>query len=190
MESIQQRIKGLREEHHLSPTEFAKRLDIPLSLYSHIEKGLLVPSYSLLLAISKEYAVSMEWLYDGINRELPQQDAGLGPALVASILQFRDDRDWKQFHNPKDLAISISLEAAELLECFQWSAHDTQVAEKKQAMQEELADVLIYCVMMADALQVDIGCLVAEKMFKNGKKYKVEQAYGNSKKYSELEQPK
>ena len=63
-------------------------------------------------------------------------------------LAFRDEREWKQFHNPKDLAISISLEAAELLECFQWSGADLDPSESKQHVREELADVMMYCIML------------------------------------------
>jgi transcriptional regulator with XRE-family HTH domain len=187
MESIQQRIKGIREERNLSIEEFAKRVGVSGSFFSEIEEGSKNPSYSLLQRISKEYAVSMEWLYDGINKEPFVENSGISPSLIDEILKFRDARSWKQFHNPKDLAISISLEAAELLECFQWSGSDTLVSEKRLAMQEELADVLIYCVLMADVLQFDIGSLVAEKLHKNDMKYKVEKAYGNSKKYTELE---
>ena len=69
---------------------------------------------------------------------------------IEQVLQFRDERNWKQFHNPKDLAISISLEAAELLEVFQWSAEDVRCEEKKDKIREELADVLNYCILMAD----------------------------------------
>ena len=69
---------------------------------------------------------------------------------INEVLKFRDDRDWKQFHNPKDLAISISLEAAELLEVFQWSAEDVQCEKKMDKIKEELADVVNYCVLMAD----------------------------------------
>ena len=87
--------------------------------------------------------------------------------MIRKILKFRDDRDWKQFHNPKDLAISISLEAAELLEAFQWSGGDTEVPEKKVNMQEELADVLIYCIMMADILELDICQIIEDKLQKN-----------------------
>ena len=65
--------------------------------------------------------------------------------IRSAILKFRDDRNWKQFHTPKDLAISISLEAAELLEVFQWSGTDLVVKEKRDKIEEELADVLIYC---------------------------------------------
>ena len=75
---------------------------------------------------------------------------------INEILKFRDERDWKQFHNPKDLAISISLEAAELLEAFQWSGPDVSGEAKKDKIKEELADVLIYCVHMADACNLDI----------------------------------
>ena len=70
---------------------------------------------------------------------------------IEQVLKFRDERNWKQFHNPKDLAISISLEAAELLEVFQWSAEDVWCGEKKDKIREELADVLNYCILMPAA---------------------------------------
>ena len=69
---------------------------------------------------------------------------------IKEILKFRDDREWKQFHNPKDLAISISVEAAELLEVFQWSGADVSNEGKQEKIKEELADVVNYCVLMAD----------------------------------------
>ena len=105
---------------------------------------------------------------------------------IDMILKFRDDRDWKQFHNPKDLAISISLEAAELLEVFQWSGSDVSGDGKIDKIKEELADVLVYCVHMADALDLDIDQIVQEKMKKNNEKYPVAKAKGKSEKYSEL----
>jgi len=77
--------------------------------------------------------------------------------LIEKILRFRDERNWRQFHNPKDLAISISLEAAKLLEKFQWSGTDLEVRDKTEETGDELADVLIYCVLMADAMGMDIG---------------------------------
>lgn len=83
---------------------------------------------------------------------------------IKQILKFRDDRDWKQFHNPKDLAISISLEAAELLEVFQWSGTDVSNEGKQERIKEELADVLNYCVLMADACGLDIDEIVQEKI--------------------------
>lgn len=105
---------------------------------------------------------------------------------VDMIMKFRDDRDWKQFHNPKDLAISISLEAAELLEVFQWSGTDVVCADKKAKVAEELADVLVYCTLMADACGLDMDEIVQKKMEQNNKKYPVEKAKGKSDKYSEL----
>lgn len=105
---------------------------------------------------------------------------------VDMILKFRDDRDWKQFHNPKDLAISISLEAAELLEVFQWSGTDVECVDKKDKIAEELADVVNYCVLMADACGLNLDEIVQKKVELNNKKYPVEKAKGKSDKYNEL----
>ena len=105
---------------------------------------------------------------------------------VSQVLKFRDDRNWKQFHNPKDLALSISLEAAELLEIFQWSGSDTECESKKDKIREELADVLCYCILMADRCELDMDEIVQEKMKRNGEKYPVEKARGSAKKYDEL----
>ncbi len=107
--------------------------------------------------------------------------------LIEKILRFRDERNWRQFHNPKDLAISISLEAAELLENFQWSGTDLEVRDKTEETGDELADVLIYCVLMADAMGMDINTIIEKKLQKNEQKYSVEKAYGTSRKYTELE---
>ena len=105
---------------------------------------------------------------------------------INEVLKFRDDRDWKQFHNPKDLAISISLEAAELLEVFQWSADDLACDGKLEKIKEELADVLSYCILMADACGLDMDEIVSEKMKLNSEKYPVEKAFGCKEKYTEL----
>ena len=102
------------------------------------------------------------------------------------ITQFRDQRNWIQFHNPKDLAIALSLEAAELLECFQWSGSDTEVTQKREAMKEELSDVLIYALLMADRLKIDLNEAILEKIAQNEKKYPIEKAYGRSVKYDKL----
>ena len=97
------------------------------------------------------------------------------------IIKFRDDRDWKQFHSPENLAKSISIEAAELLENFQWmSDYD------KEKVIDELADVIIYCVLLSDVLDVDINKIVRDKLQKNNEKYPVDKARGNSRKYDEL----
>lgn len=90
------------------------------------------------------------------------------------VLAFRDDRDWSQFHNPKDLAISISLEAAELLECFQWSGKDLEGRANRNHMSEELADVLVYCIYLADTLGVSIADIVSAKIDLDAIKYPVD----------------
>lgn len=105
---------------------------------------------------------------------------------INQILKFRDERDWKQFHNPKDLAISISLEAAELLEVFQWSGKDISNEGKQEKIREELADVVNYCVLMADACGLDLDEIVQEKIKVNNVKYPVEKAKGKSDKYNKL----
>lgn len=107
---------------------------------------------------------------------------------IKQILKFRDDRDWKQFHNPKDLAISISLEAAELLEVFQWSGTDVSNEGKQEKIKEELADVLNYCVLMADACGLDIDEIVREKIKVNDEKYPVSKAKGKKEKYNKLQE--
>ena len=107
---------------------------------------------------------------------------------INEVLKFRDDRDWKQFHNPKDLAISISLEAAELLEVFQWSAADVVCEEKLDKIREEFADVVNYCILMADACGLDLDEIVREKVKRNSEKYPVEKAFGSKEKYTELKE--
>ena len=105
---------------------------------------------------------------------------------INQVLKFRDDRNWKQFHNPKDLAISISLEAAELLEVFQWSGSDTDCEDKMDKIKEELADVLCYSILMADRCGLDMDEIVQAKMKRNDEKYPVEKAKDSAKKYDEL----
>ena len=105
---------------------------------------------------------------------------------IQRVLRFRDDRDWRQFHTPKDLAISMSLEAAELLELFQWSGTDLQCADKLPRLREELADVLSYCILLADVCGLDLDEIMNEKVDKNEAKYPVDKAKGRSAKYTEL----
>lgn len=102
--------------------------------------------------------------------------------VVERILRFTEERDWKQFHTPENLAKSISIEAGELLECFQWDPEHF----KKEAVCEELADVVNYCVLLADSLNVDLDEIVLKKIEQNEKKYPVEKAKGTAKKYTEL----
>ena len=101
--------------------------------------------------------------------------------LLKRIDKFNKDRDWDQFHSPVNLAKSISIEANELLECYQWS-DNANIEEVK----EELADVMNYCLQMAISLNIDPIDIINKKMDKNEKKYPVEKSRGNSKKYNEL----
>lgn len=105
---------------------------------------------------------------------------------IKQIIKFRDDRDWKQFHNPKDLAISLSLEAAELLEIFQWSGTDVTADGKLEKIKEELADVVNYCVLMADVCGFDLDEIVQAKIAVNNAKYPVDKAKGRKDKYDKL----
>ena len=101
--------------------------------------------------------------------------------IKKEILRFQKERDWKKFHTPENLAKSISIEAAELLEHFQW-----QMEYDENEVAEELADVLIYCIYMADAMDFDIKEIILDKMEKNALKYPVDKSKGNAKKYTEL----
>ena len=106
--------------------------------------------------------------------------------LMDRINQFRDERDWRKFHNEKDLAISISLEASELLELFQWKKSEEVVEKSLQEIREELADVFIYSFMMADNLNLDVEEIIKSKLDLNEQKYPVEKSRGSNKKYNEL----
>lgn len=103
--------------------------------------------------------------------------------ITEKIRQFTEDRDWDQFHNPKDLAIAISIEANELLECFLWKSHNEAKPEK---IKEELADIFNYAFLLAEKLNLDPLQIVEEKMRKNAEKYPVEKSRGTAKKYNEL----
>ncbi len=105
---------------------------------------------------------------------------------IDKVLAFRDERDWKQYHTPKDLAISLSLEAAELLEVFQWSGSDLECRDKLPELREELADVLMYAISLADRLDLDLDEIILEKLRRNGEKYPLEKARGRKDKYTDL----
>lgn len=94
------------------------------------------------------------------------------------ILDFRDERDWKKYHKEKDLAISISLEASELLENFQWKSSEEAIAETKQNIKEEMADIYIYLVQLADKMEIDLEEEVEKKLVKNALKYPVNKERG------------
>ncbi|WP_201716141.1 nucleotide pyrophosphohydrolase [Rossellomorea arthrocnemi] len=93
--------------------------------------------------------------------------------LINKINKFRDERNWRQYHNPKDLAISISIEAAELLEDFQWISSEEAIETNIENIREEIADVLIYSLMLCSDLDLDIKEIVEEKLLKNGRKYPI-----------------
>lgn len=106
--------------------------------------------------------------------------------LQDKAIKFRDERGWKKYHNPKDLAISLSLEASELLENFQWKSSKEAIAKNMENIKDEMADVLIYLLMLSNELDVDLEKVVEFKLQKNAEKYPVEKAYGSNKKYNEL----
>jgi NTP pyrophosphatase (non-canonical NTP hydrolase) len=101
---------------------------------------------------------------------------------IDRIRAFTQDRDWDQFHSPANLAKSISIEANELLECFQWDEENFNISHVK----EELADVIVYCVDMLDKLNLDVDEIINAKMDINEKKYPVEKAKGSAEKYDKL----
>ncbi|MCQ2796919.1 MAG: nucleotide pyrophosphohydrolase [Bacilli bacterium] len=103
-------------------------------------------------------------------------------ATIERIRKFTDDRDWDQFHSPENLAKSIVIESAELLECFQWDNENFDI----NAVKEELADVMVYCQNLADKLGLDPDEIINAKMEKNEKKYPVDKAKGKSTKYDKL----
>jgi len=104
-------------------------------------------------------------------------------SLKKQILAFRDARDWSQFHNPKDLAIALSVEAAELLEAYLWKKDHEASAN---AIRAELADVIIYAILFADSADIDIAAAVRSKLEENERKYPVGKAKGSARKYTEL----
>jgi NTP pyrophosphatase (non-canonical NTP hydrolase) len=109
--------------------------------------------------------------------------------MQASILEFRKARDWKQFHNPKDCAISLSLEAAEVLEHFQWKTLEetgAYIKSNKSEISHELADVLYWVLLLAADMKIDIKKAFYEKMAMNQSKYPIAKAKGSHKKYTEL----
>ncbi len=109
--------------------------------------------------------------------------------LTERIVKFRDDRDWKQFHNPKDLAISLSLEASEVVEHFQWKNTEEitlHIKNNKKEIAKELADVFYWVLLMAHDLEIDIEKAFEIKMKENAKKYPIKKAKGKHTKYNKL----
>lgn len=110
--------------------------------------------------------------------------------IVKTIIQFRSDRDWEQFHDPKNLAEALSIECGELLEVFLWKSTEQSKELSSQEMnrvQEEAADIFIFLVYLADSLGIDLLDAVTDKLHQNEMKYPIEKARGTSRKYSDLD---
>ena len=103
--------------------------------------------------------------------------------LTQKLIAFRDARDWKQFHNPKDLAVALSIESAELLEAFLWKSSEEASKDK---IQEELADVLAYALLLANECGLDVTEIVSAKIEANNLKYPIDKSKGSAKKYNEI----
>jgi NTP pyrophosphatase (non-canonical NTP hydrolase) len=103
--------------------------------------------------------------------------------ITEELIKFRNERDWEQFHNPKDLALAINIESSELLEEFLWKKHEDAKIEK---VKEELADVFAYAFLLAEKYNFDVKKIVFEKIKKNGVKYPVNKAKGTATKYNNL----
>ena len=103
--------------------------------------------------------------------------------IIQELIKFRNERDWEQFHNPKDLALAISVEAGELLELFLWKNADEANKEK---IKEELADILAFSFLLAEKHGLDIKQIILDKIKRNAVKYPIEKSKGSAKKYNEL----
>ena len=103
--------------------------------------------------------------------------------VIKKLKKFRDDRDWEQFHNPKDLALALSIESSELLEAFLWKSPEEADVEK---VKEELADVFAYALLLAESYGLDVQQIVLDKIEQNQSKYPISKARGSAKKYTEL----
>lgn len=103
--------------------------------------------------------------------------------IIEKLIEFRNERDWEQFHNPKDLAVAINVEAGELLELFLWKNASDANTEK---VKDELADVFAFALLLADKYNFDVKTIVLDKVKKNGEKYPISKAKGTAKKYDEL----
>ena len=109
--------------------------------------------------------------------------------LTSEIIKFRDERDWKKFHNPKDVALSLVLEATELLEHFQWKNNEeisNYVEKSSNEIGEELVDILYWVLLMSNDLKIDISSALEDKMEKNKVKYPINLSKGNNIKYNKL----
>jgi len=127
-----------------------------------------------------------EQIYKELRDKEFKYESSIFDPLMEDIISFRDERNWKQFHNPKDLAISLSLEASELLENFQWKTSEEGIAANLENIKDEIADVVIYAMLMSNELGINLEQTIKEKIRKNNQKYPVNKSFGSSKKYTDL----
>jgi len=123
---------------------------------------------------------NMKWLLTFINLKIMSSDI---TEIIEALRKFRNERDWEQFHNPKDLAIATSIEANELMELFLWKNSDEADVNK---INEELADVFSFAFLIADKYNFDVKQIILNKIAKNEEKYPIEKSKGTAKKYDEL----
>ena len=107
--------------------------------------------------------------------------------LTQALLQFRDERNWAQFHTLRNLIVSLNLEAAELLELTQWKSEEEMLEISGEALRDECADVLLYLLLIADKAGINLEEAARNKLKKNAAKYPVEKSYGSSRKYTQLD---
>ena len=140
-----------------------------------------------VVVMLRQAAANITFVYPK-NRSKMQTMSDLSD-MQKRIIEFRDARDWKQFHNPKDLALSLVLEATEVLEHFQWKTPEEiekYLKDKKSDVAEELVDTLYWVLLMSHDFEIDIVKVFEDKMAKNEAKYSVDKAKGSHKKYTEL----
>ena len=153
-----------------------QRLEVG-STYVDYTSLLLTSKYSIIPSVTKKIYLK------GKGKAAMAKDINIQD-LINKINKFREERDWRKFHNPKDLSISISLEASELLELFQWKSSEEAVENNLDRMKDEIADIFIYLLMLSDDLGLDLFSAVTEKMNKNNGKYPKELCKGKRDKYT------
>ena len=121
----------------------------------------------------------------GMNGKMPEPVRHDLDDLRRRVAAFRDERDWAQFHSPRNLAMAISVEAAELLEIFLWRDSPELSAERLAAVRDEMADVCAYLLSLADVLGVDLGAALIDKLERNAQKYPADLVRGSARKYTE-----
>ena len=142
-------------------------------------------SYISLLVPTSQYEGAQQ-IYQELMDKGFDFESSIFDSLMEEVVEFRDERNWQQFHNPKDLALSLSLEASELLENFQWKTSEEALDDNFENIIDELADVVIYALLMSNELNINLEQAIKDKIRKNREKYPVNKSFGSSKKYTNL----